>query len=143
MKVYHGTIYENYKSILNDKEIKVTNISNRIYNEKGALTTLENIYLTDSPWNAIAFANRAWSAKKVDKGKRNLVIFEIEIDEDELKLDPDEEIPTSDVENSKCFIIKRNIKLNEIKRISNQNFKSYQDCCNFYDNRKKIDWIKL
>lgn len=145
MILYHGTTYNNFKSIFNMNEISTTTDQNSHYPDEGiAKTTRGYVYLTDSPLAALEFATKAWLASD-GKDTRLLVVIKINVDENDLEEDLDEKIwHSSSVENSNCYRIKRPINYNnEVCDLAFFQFESYQSSCDYFDYKtnESIIWL--
>ena len=77
MKVYHGTLKENAKSIFSQKIIRTTNEKNTQYSTEGyAKTTYGFVYVSKSLNEALGFALLA-TENKIDK--QEVAVFQIDI----------------------------------------------------------------
>ena len=105
IRVYHGTTEKRAAKILSDGYISITTEDNK----RHQTTNTGCIYVTSDFFQAIDFSTRP------ERGLYDypVVIFEILIDEQEIKPDVDEEKWKSTLDSEKgymnCYIIKRNL----------------------------------
>lgn len=113
IRVYHGTTEKRAAKILSDGYISITTEDNK----RHQTTNTGCIYVTSDFFQAIDFSTRP------ERGLYDypVVIFEILIDEQEIKPDVDEEKWKSTLDSEKgymnCYIIKRNLVIGtDVKR---------------------------
>lgn len=118
MILYHGTNKKGYDGILRHGYISVTNETNKRYE------TTKNgyIYVTSELNQAMDFSSRpSMSAKGYF-----IIVFEIEIDENQIQPDKDEEKWCSTFSNNgcrECYIINKNLFVGkEVKRVFYKEF---------------------
>lgn len=144
MVLYHGTSFNNYKSIVSDEEISVTTDENSHYPKEGhAKTRRGYVYLTDLPLVALEFGSKCWLTS-YGKEIQLLTVFKINISEDEIQEDSDEkEWQSSSVANGGYYRINRAIDYNkEVLEVAYFQFSDYQACCDYLDKNEpdKIIW---
>lgn len=144
MILYHGTSYNNFRSIVGDEEISVTNDENSHYPKEGhAKTRRGYIYLTDLPLAALEFGSKCW-LNSFGKNMELLTIIKVNVPDDEIEPDPDEELwQSSSVPNAKYYRINRAIDYNsEICEVAFFQFSKYQACCDYIDKNddSNIKW---
>lgn len=146
MKVYHGTLKENAKSIFSQKIIRTTNEKNTQYSTEGyAKTTYGFVYVSKSLNEALGFALLA-TENKIDK--QEVAVFQIDIREDECENDMDEEkhnaiVTQVELPENSCLRISRDLVFGEdIKRYCLLSFINFNAGCKYADNPKLEEIIK-
>lgn len=136
MTLYHGTSFLNFSSIIKDGEISVTSEINSHYpNEGHAMTRRGYVYLTNNFLASLEFGLRcSKNQSSVDK-KQFIVVFKIEVSDDEIENDPDEEKwKSTTVKDAKFYRIKRAINYDkEIYEMAFLKFFDYNSCCKYID----------
>lgn len=137
--LYHGTTYMACRSIIRDKKISVTKDELSPYVELGSLKTVNGyVYLTNNPFTALDFGYRNWSTRYLGIGMI-LSVFEIKVGLDEIEIDPVEQ----DDGKVKCYRLKRDIKVDEITKVSLFSFYSFDSLCKYTKKHEfeKIKWF--
>ena len=91
MILYHGTSYDNFRSIVSQEKLSITTDENSHYPKDGhAKTKRGYVYLTDSPIDALEFGTKCWLNTN-GAGIQLLVIIKVDVPDNEIEIDPDEE----------------------------------------------------
>ena len=144
MILYHGTSYDNFRSIVSQEKLSITTDENSHYPKDGhAKTKRGYVYLTDSPIDALEFGTKCWLNTN-GAGIQLLVIIKVDVPDNEIEIDPDEERwKSASNEGGKYYRLNRSIDYNkEICEAAFFQFTSYQACCDYIDDnmRESIIW---
>jgi len=144
MILYHGTSLSNFFSIFKDKEISVTSDKNSHYASEGHGKTRRGyVYLTDKLIASLEFGLTCSKNQTSVNLKQFIVVFKIDIPDDEIENDPDEESwASTTVKDARFYRIKRGINYDkEICEMAFFSFFDYYTCYKYID-AEVLDKIK-